>query len=112
MRVFTMILASALGGALLAVALVYAMASSGMMPINDRQMQTYLMLHPDLAMAMMGRYQTLEDEKERAEKAAAMKRIDPAAFFVVVQPTDTVATTTAAAAQGTHENAVGRQGRR
>lgn len=81
MRVFTMILASALGGALLAVALVYAMASSGMMPINDRQMQTYLMLHPDLAMAMMGRYQTLEDEKERAEKAAAMKRVDPAAFF-------------------------------
>lgn len=81
MRVFTIILAGAIGGALLALAMVYAMTASGLMPINDRQMQTYLMLHPELAQAMMGRQQQIDDARTQAAQAAAMKKIDPTAFF-------------------------------
>ena len=81
MRIFSVVLGAALGGALLAVALVYALASSGLMPINDRQMQTYLMLHPELAQAMMGRQQQIEDARTKQIQDAAMKTIDPSAFF-------------------------------
>ena len=65
MRPFIITLAGAIGGAALAVAIVLVMARGGMLPINDRQMQTYLMQHPDLAPAMMGRAQQLEDSKQR-----------------------------------------------
>jgi protein-disulfide isomerase len=81
MRIFSVVLGAALSGALLAVALVYALASSGLMPINDRQMQTYLMLHPELAQAMMGRQQQIEDARTKQIQDAAMKTIDPSAFF-------------------------------
>ena len=41
MRPFVITLAGAVGGALLAVAIVLTMAQKGLLPINDRQMQTY-----------------------------------------------------------------------
>ena len=43
MRIFSVTIAGAIGGAILAVAIIYALTARGMMPINDRQMQTYLM---------------------------------------------------------------------
>ncbi|HEY2008662.1 MAG TPA: DsbA family protein [Rhizomicrobium sp.] len=81
MRAFVITLASALSGAALAVAIIMVMAGNGLMPINDRQMQTYLMMHPELAPAMMGRAQQLDDQKQAAAQAAAMKKMGQAAFF-------------------------------
>ncbi len=68
MRAFIITLAGAIGGAALAVAIVFTMAANGRLPINDRQMQTYLMLHPELAAAMLGRYQQTEDPEGAGRK--------------------------------------------
>ena len=82
MRPLVIMLAGALGGAAIAVAVILVMAQNGLMPINDRQMQTYLMLHPELAPAMMGRAQALDDQKQAADQTAAMKKMGQAAFFM------------------------------
>jgi len=81
MRPVIVVLAAAIGGAMLAVAAILVMAQAGLMPINDRQMQTYLMTHPDLVPAMMARAQLLDDQKQAAAQAAAMKKVGQAAFF-------------------------------
>ena len=87
MRDFAITIAGAVGGAVLAVAVVFALAANGLMPINDRQMQTYLMLHPDLAMAMMGRAQQLDDAKQQARQQQGVDKagktlFDPRYAFV------------------------------
>ena len=81
MRVFVITLAGAIGGAALAVAIVLTLAQNGLMPINDRQMQTYLMTHPDLAPAMMGQAQILDERKQKMAQAEAIRKIGHAAFF-------------------------------
>lgn len=81
MRAFIITLAGAIGGAVLAVAIVFTLAQRGYMPINDRQMQTYLMLHPELAAAMMGRYQAQEDARQQQAQAAALSKQGQKAFF-------------------------------
>jgi len=81
MRPVVIVVAAAIGGAMLAVAAILVMAQAGLIPINDRQMQTYLMTHPDLVPAMMARSQLLDDQKQAAAQAAAMKKVGQAAFF-------------------------------
>jgi protein-disulfide isomerase len=93
MRPVVIMLAAAFSGAALAVAVILLMSQNGLMPINDRQMQTYLMTHPDLAAAMIGRAQQLDEQKQAADQAAAMKKVGQAAFFdpavaFVTGPTD------------------------
>jgi protein-disulfide isomerase len=88
MRPFAMTLAGAIGGALLAVAIILTMAERGLLPINDGQMQRYLMRHPELAPAMMEQAQALDEQKKLAAQSAAMKKVghnalfDPAIAFV------------------------------
>ena len=79
MRAFVITLAGAIGGAALAVAAILTLAGQGRVPINDRQMQTYLMRHPELAAAMLGRYQQQEEMKQKAQQSAAL--MNKAAFF-------------------------------
>jgi protein-disulfide isomerase len=81
MRPLVITLAGAVGGAMLAVAIVLVMAQNGLLPINDRQMQSYLMRHPELAPAMMGQAQALDELREKAEQEAALKKVGLAAFF-------------------------------
>jgi protein-disulfide isomerase len=81
MRIFSVTIAGAIGGAALAIALVYTLAAQGLMPINDRQMQTYLMTHPELALAMIGRQQQLDDAKKQAQQAAALNKVGQQRFF-------------------------------
>ena len=81
MRPFVITLAGAVGGAMLAVAIILTMAQKGLLPINDRQMQTYLMQHPELAVAMMGQAQANDDLKQQQAQAAALKKVGHAAFF-------------------------------
>jgi protein-disulfide isomerase len=81
MRPFVLVSAGAAGGALLAVALVLVMARHGLVPINDAQMQTYLLQHADLLPAMLNRAQAMEEQRQQAEQAAAVKKLGQAAFF-------------------------------
>jgi protein-disulfide isomerase len=81
MRDFVITLAGAIGGAALAVAIVFTLAETGKLPINDRQMQTYLMQHPELAPAMMGQAQQLDEQKQQLAQAAAVKKVGQNAFF-------------------------------
>ena len=76
-----LVAAGAAGGALLAVALVLVMARHGLIPINDAQMQTYLLRHADILPAMLNRAQAMEEQRQQAEQAAAMKKLGQAAFF-------------------------------
>lgn len=81
MRTFSMMVVSAALGAVLAVAVVLFAARNGLLPINDRQMQTYLMTHPELAAAMLGRQQQMDDAKAQAASLEAMRKVGQAAFF-------------------------------
>lgn len=81
MRPFVLVLAGAVSGALLAVALVLVMARHGLLPINDQQMQSYLMTHPELAPAMLNQAQALDTERQQTMQTAALKKIGHAAFF-------------------------------
>jgi protein-disulfide isomerase len=81
MRPFVITLAGAVGGAMLAVAIILTMAQKGLLPVNDRQMQTYLMQHPELAVAMMGQAQANDELKQQRAQAAALKKVGHAAFF-------------------------------
>jgi protein-disulfide isomerase len=81
MRPAVLVSAGAVGGALLGVALVLVMARHGLVPINDAQMQAYLMRHADLLPAMLNRAQAMEDEKQQVAQNAAMKKVGQAAFF-------------------------------
>lgn len=81
MRIFSVTLAGVIGGAVLAVAIIYALTARGLMPINDRQMQTYLMTHPELALAMIGRQQQIDDANQKAQQTAALKKLGQKAFF-------------------------------
>ena len=81
MRPLVITLAGAVGGAMLAVAIILVMAQNGLLPINDRQMQSYLMRHPELAPAMMGQAQALDELKQKTRQEAALKQVGHAAFF-------------------------------
>lgn len=81
MRPVIVMLAGALGGAAIAIAVIMVMAQNGLVPINDRQMQAYLMQHPDLVPAMMARSQALDDQKQAQIQAEAMRNLGQAAFF-------------------------------
>ncbi len=81
MRAWMITLAGAVGGAALGLAAMLTLAQNGLVPINDRQMQGYLMAHPELVPAMMARAQAMDDQRQAAQQAAAMDKIGQAAFF-------------------------------
>src|ERR1019366_6119738 len=83
MRDWKNIAASALGGALLAVVIIFLAASRGLLPgaggtINIRG---YLLSHPELLTEMTDRLQKQQEVADQAKAAAAMKKIGMAAFF-------------------------------
>jgi protein-disulfide isomerase len=81
MRIASVVVASALAGAALAVAITLTMAQNGLMPINDRQMQSYLLQHPDLAPAMMTRAQAMDDQRQAQAQTAAVRKVGQKALF-------------------------------
>ena len=83
MRDWKNIAAGALGGALLAVVIIFLAASRGLLPgaggtINIRG---YLLSHPELLTEMTDRLQKQQEVVDQAKAAAAMKKIGMAAFF-------------------------------
>ncbi len=83
MRDWTSVVAGALGGALLAVAIIFVAASQGWLPgaggpINVRG---YLLSHPELLTEMTDKLQKQQEVADQAKAAATMKKIGMAAFF-------------------------------
>jgi protein-disulfide isomerase len=83
MRDWTSVVAGALGGALLAVVIVFMAAGQGWLPGrgNDINIRGYLLSHPELLAEMTDRLQTQQEAADQAKAAAAMKKIGMAAFF-------------------------------
>ena len=80
MKDWTGILAGALGGAALAVAIVFAAASQGLLP-GGSNIRGYLLNHPELVAEMTDRLQKQQEAVDEARAAAAMKKIGMAPFF-------------------------------
>jgi len=83
MRNWVSAVAGALGGALLAVVVIFAAARQGWLPgaggpVNIRG---YLLSHPEILSEMTDRLQMLQDAQDKAKAAAAMKKVGMAAFF-------------------------------
>ena len=83
MRNWVSAVAGALGGALLAVVVIFAAARQGWLPgaggpVNIRN---YLLGHPEILSEMTERLQILQDAQDKAKAVAAMKRVGMNAFF-------------------------------
>lgn len=72
---------SALGGAAIAVAIVFGAASMGAFPQDDSHIRTYLMAHPDLFADMGAKYQADQDEATDRARQDAIDRLGAKAFF-------------------------------
>jgi protein-disulfide isomerase len=86
MRDLTTIIAGALGGALLAVVIIFAAAGNGMLPVpaggvSGDAIHDYLMAHPNLVSEMTDKYQTQQAADQDKAAAAALKKIGLNAFF-------------------------------
>ena len=71
----------ALAGGAVGLGAALSASALGLMPINERQMQTYMLSHSELLPAMMQRAQALDEERTAAKQAAAVKKMGEAAFF-------------------------------
>ncbi|HEY2835952.1 MAG TPA: thioredoxin domain-containing protein [Rhizomicrobium sp.] len=83
MRNWVSAVAGALGGALLAVVVIFVAARQGWLPgaggpVNIRG---YLLGHPEILAEMTERLQVLQDAQDKAKAAATMKKVGMAAFF-------------------------------
>lgn len=74
-------LAGAVAGAMLAVALVFAAAAGGFLPVNGPQIHAWLVAHPQLVAEMTDRLQKQQDEAQQKAQGSAMKTLGLAAFF-------------------------------
>ncbi|HXR95845.1 MAG TPA: thioredoxin domain-containing protein [Rhizomicrobium sp.] len=76
-------LAAALGGALLAVVIVFAAADRGLLPggPGGGNIRAYLLNHPELVAEMTDRLQKQQDAADEAKAAAALKKVGMAPFF-------------------------------
>jgi len=71
-----------LGGALVAVVLVFAAAALGLLPVhNDSAIHDYLMAHPDILAAMEQKAQETQDEADETASQDAVDKLGPKAFF-------------------------------
>src|ERR1043166_3333586 len=82
MRDLRSVLAAALSGAAIAVAVVYGLANAGYLPgTGDARIRAYLLSHPDIVAEMTGVLQQQQDAAEAVKAAASIKKIGLAAFF-------------------------------
>jgi protein-disulfide isomerase len=86
MRDLTTILAGALGGALLAVIIIFAAAQNGMLPmpqvtIPGQAIHDYLLSHPGIVGEMGDKLQAKQEADQDKASADAIKKIGMNAFF-------------------------------
>ena len=83
MRSWVSAVAGALGGALLAVVVIFVAARQGWLPgaSGPVNIRSYLLGHPEILAEMTERLQLLQDAQDKAKAAATMKKVGMAAFF-------------------------------
>jgi protein-disulfide isomerase len=74
-------LAGGLGGALVAIAIVFVVASVGLLPVNGDAIRLYLMAHPEIAVDMATKVQSLQDADADATRQKAVDRLGERVFF-------------------------------
>jgi protein-disulfide isomerase len=70
-----------LGGAALAVVVLFAAVKLGLVPGSDTAMHDYLMAHPAILVDMQNKLQLQQDEATAAAEQAAVNKIGMKAFF-------------------------------
>lgn len=83
MKSWQVALAGALGGAAIAGAVMFAVASSGRVPVSDAQLR-YMLAHREAFTAVQERLLALQEEEDSAvydKSAAAIKKAGTAIFF-------------------------------
>lgn len=68
-------------GAIAALALVYASAALGILPMNGQAIHDYLMAHPDIVVAMGNKVQQEQDEADERSSQDAVDKLGLKAFF-------------------------------
>jgi protein-disulfide isomerase len=81
MREWTIGFVGAIGGAILAVTIVFAAAQSGLLPRNGSEIRTYLLSHPELVQQMSDSLQAKQQADSDQAAAAALKKVGMAPFF-------------------------------
>lgn len=83
MRNWISAVAGALGGALLAVVVIFAAARQGWLPgtAGPVNIRGYLLNHPEILAEITNRLQLLQEAQDKAKAAATMKKLGMAAFF-------------------------------
>jgi protein-disulfide isomerase len=86
MRDLTTILAGALGGALLAIVIIFVAAANGMLPmpagaVSGDAIHAYLMAHPTILAEMSDKAQEQQQADQDKASAEAMKKLGLNAFF-------------------------------
>lgn len=83
MKSWTTILAGAVCGAMLSVAIIFAAASHGLLPRNtgSTDIRTYLLSHPELLSQMNDLLQARQQAETDRANAAMLKKVGMAAFF-------------------------------
>lgn len=71
----------ALGGAVIAVMVVYAAAVTGNFPSDDVHLRSYLIAHPELFAQMAERLQQQQDDEDERERQASIDKMGVATFF-------------------------------
>ena len=74
-------LLSALAGAAMSVAVVFALAGSGLMPLNGNQMRSYMLSHPELVGEMSAALQKQQQAQKLSSQQAALRQMGHAALF-------------------------------
>jgi protein-disulfide isomerase len=75
-------LVGAVGGALLAIVIIFAAANTGLMPgLGDAHIRAYLLSHPELVTEMTEKAQIQQQEADTAKMAATIKKIGLKTFF-------------------------------
>jgi protein-disulfide isomerase len=73
--------AGGVGGALLALVVLFGVARYGLMPVSDQAMHDYLMSHPGIIYDMQTKYQAEQDAASEAAQQAAVNKIGVKSFF-------------------------------
>jgi len=72
---------SALAGAVIAVALIYAAALTGSFPQDDGRIRSYLMAHPDVIADASAKYDELQEDKDDQARQSAISKLGTKRFF-------------------------------
>lgn len=79
------IAASSIGGAVLALVVIFEFGSAGLVPLNkvatERTVHDYLVAHPEILVDMTAKLQANQEEQTRKERQAATDKLGQKAFF-------------------------------